>query len=319
MKKFYKAAVIGLGRIGSSYHSGKITRTHVEAYLKNNKITNVVGVDLDYRARKNFLKRWGKKMEVFSNVKDMLNKIQPDIVSICVPSNSILDVVKEFSNKLPKLFFLEKPVLVNYNLSKKLIEAINKTPTAVNYHRSWDPSHNIFFNHIHKNKKVISIRVLYNKGMFNYSSHAIALLIKNFGKVIKVKTIDFQSHNKKKNDPSYSFILDFKNGIKALFQGFDEVSYDLFELEILTNKGLFSIKSAGCRKRVELPKKNFFYKDYNQLTDVSYPIKDGQIEGLDQAIQNITNFLDGKDKNLLCDLTTSLEVSKVISEVSKNQ
>ena len=55
------------------------------------------------------------------------------------------------------------------------------------------------------------------------------------------------------------------------------------------------------------------------MTDVSYPIKDGQIEGLDQAIQNITNFLDGKDKNLLCDLTTSLEVSKVISEVSKNQ
>ena len=197
MKNFYKAAVIGLGRIGSSYHSGKIIRTHTEAYLKSNKIIDVIGVDTNYVARNNFLKRWGKKMKVFSSVKDMLNKIQPDIVSVCVPSNSIFDVVKEFSNKLPKLFFLEKPVLINYNFSKKLIKAINKTPTAVNYHRSWDPSHNIFFNHIHKTTKVISIRVLYNKGMFNYSSHAIALLIKNFGKVLNIKTIDFQSHNKK--------------------------------------------------------------------------------------------------------------------------
>ena len=55
------------------------------------------------------------------------------------------------------------------------------------------------------------------------------------------------------------------------------------------------------------------------MIDVSYPMKDGQIAGLEQAVQNIINFLDGKDKNLLCDLTTSLEVSRVISEVYNNQ
>ena len=86
MSNFYKAAVIGLGRIGSSYPSYKSSRTHTEAYLKNKKIINVVGVDINSKARRKFVKKWGNELEVFSNVKDMLSKKQPDIVSICVPT-----------------------------------------------------------------------------------------------------------------------------------------------------------------------------------------------------------------------------------------
>ena len=66
---------------------------------------------------------------------------------------------------------------------------------------------------------------------------------------------------------------------------------------------------------MELPKKNAFYPNYNQLIDIPHKIPDGQVEGLSQAIKNIVNFLDGKDKSLFCDLTISLEASKVMTEV----
>ena len=315
MSNMYRAVVIGLGRIGSSYPSSKIPRTHVEAYLKNKRVKLVAGVDPDNKARKNFLNKWGKNLTVFSNVETMLSKIQPDIVSICVPTSSLISVVEHFSKKLPKLFFLEKPVIVDYNHSKSLIRAINKIPTAVNYHRCWDPSHINFFNQIQKSRKIISIRVAYNGGMFNNSSHIIALLVKNFGKVSNVRKLDMQTHNLKNTDPSFSFILDFKCGFHAIFQGFDVVKYDLLELEMITGSGIYSIKSGGCRKRLEKPKKNAFYPNYNHLIDAPYSILDGQVEGLPQAVKNIVNFLDGKDKSLLCDLTVSLEVSKIMTDV----
>ena len=185
----------------------------------------------------------------------------------------------------------------------------------MNYNRCWDPSHNLFFDKIKKLNSIVSIRVIYNGGMFNTSSHIISLLIKNFGKISNVRKSYIQKYNLKNTDPSFSFILYFKCGIQAVFQGFDEIKYDLLELEIITSSGIYSIKSGGCRKRLELPKKNAFYPNYNQLIDIPHKIPDVQVEGLSQAIKNIVNFLDGKDKSLFCDLTISLEASKVMTEV----
>jgi len=308
----YHAAVIGLGRIGSSYPSGKIPRTHTGAYLENKRITVVAGVDSDEKARNDFLEKWGSNTPVFSTVKDMLSDMQPDIVSICVPAPTLTDVVKEFSQMPPKLFFLEKPVVVDPDNSRSLLKAINKIPTAVNYHRCWDPAHIHFFEHVLESDRVVSIRVIYAKGMFNYASHMIALLIRYFGTVTNVRNMPTQTHNELNPDPSFSFILEFDHGVQAIFQGFDDIPYDLLELEIMTTTGLFSLKSAGCRKRQELPKNDTFYPNYTQLVGVPYPAQDGQVEGLAQAVENMVNFLDGTDDELLCDLSISLEVFNVM-------
>lgn len=315
MISLYNTVVIGLGRIGSSYPSNENPRTHAEVYLKNKRTNLIAGVDPDNTARKNFLKKWGKNIPVFENVKAMLSKIQPDIVSICVPTSSLINTVKHFSKKPPKLFFLEKPVLEDYRNSKNLVKIINKIPTAVNYHRCCDPSHTLFFNQIKKLGTIISIRVIYNGGMFNTASHIIALLIKNFGEISNVRKLDIQKKNLKNIDPSFSFMLDFKCGIQTIFQGFDEIKYNLLELEMVTSSGIYSIKSGGCRKRIEKPKKNAFYPNYNQLIDSPCPMPDRQIEGLSQAVNNIVNFLDGKEKKIFCDLNISLEVSKVMTNV----
>ena len=69
------------------------------------------------------------------------------------------------------------------------------------------------------------------------------------------------------------------------------------------------------QKTFRATKKNAFYPNYNQLIDIPHKIPDGQIEGLSQAVKNIVNFLDGKDKSLVCDLTISLEVSKIMTSI----
>lgn len=320
MKYPYQAAVIGLGKIGSFYPSDGVSRTHMDAYTKNKRIDVIAGVDPNKKAQKYFLNRWKQNIPVFSTVKEMLFKLSPDIVSVCAPTYRLIEIIKDFSKKPPKLFFLEKPVSDDFDSSKKIFKLIKNIPVAVNYHRCWDPSHLLFFKKVLNSGKVISISIKYNKGMFNYSSHIIALLIYHFGSVIDLKELESQNYNIKNSDPSYSFILNFKYGIQAIFQGFDNIKYDLLELEILTTKGIFSIKSAGCRKRVEKPKKNVFYPNYIQLDDVHHNEKDGQVRGLSQAVNNIINFLDGKDKKLSCNLGISLEVSNIMCKIqNKNK
>ena len=312
MTESYLAVVIGLGRIGSSYSSDDIPRTHAGAYSENERITLAAGVDSDEEARINFSQKWGSDIPVFSTVKEMLSKIQPDIVSVCVPPPILTNIVEEFSQTPPKLFFLEKPVVVDPDNSQRLLKAINKIPTAVNYHRCWDPSHIHFFKHALESEQVISIRIIYAKGMFNYASHMIALLIQYFGAVANVSGILTKTYNASNLDPSLSFIIEFDHGIQAVFQGFDNITYDLLELEIMTTTGLFYLKSAGCRRRQELPKNDAFYPNYSQLIDVPYPEQDGPVEGLTQAVENIVNYLDGTDDELSCDLILSLGVLDVM-------
>ena len=73
--------------------------------------------------------------------------------------------------------------------------------------------------------------------------------------------------------------------------------------------------SSTITTTIEKPKKNAFYPNYNQLIDSTCAIQDRQIEGLSHAVNNIVNFLDGKEKNIICDLNISLEVSKVMTNV----
>ena len=96
MTNCYQAAIIGLGRIGSSYPSSDIPRTHAGAYSQNQRISIAAGVDSNSLARKEFLHKWGGDIPVYSTVKEMLSDMQPDIVSICVPPPKITDVVAEF-------------------------------------------------------------------------------------------------------------------------------------------------------------------------------------------------------------------------------
>jgi len=318
MVKLYKAAVIGLGRIGSSYPSIDIQRTHVGAYLANERINVVACVDSDAKAREEFLNKWGSDIPVCASVKELLAMVQPDIVSVCVPPKAVIDIVEEFQLKRPKLFFIEKPVVTDPGNAKKLLEIINNVPTAVNYHRCWDPAHIYFFENLLKAERIISIRVLYSKGMFNYASHLIALLIRYFGTVKDVTCMPVQSYNCIYSDPSLSFILSFKSKIHAFFQGFDDLPYELLELEVMTTSGLFYLKSGGCRRRQELPKKNSFYTDYTQLVDVPYSLPDSQVEGLQQAVKNIINYLDGIDTELSCDLSLSLDVFDAMWRVKES-
>ena len=317
MGHYFTAAVVGLGRIGSSYPSTKIPRSHTAAYLENDRIKIIAAVDPNPLARLNFRKKWGNDIKVFSSVNKMITSEQhPDIVSLCITPDAIEKTIKDFESFQPKLYFLEKPAVTNQNQCRKLLSAVNATPVAVNYHRCWDPKIGAFIEKI-KTKKIFTIRVLYSKGIFNYASHIIALLIQNFGEATSAVQIPTQEKSSVSNDQSYSFCLNFEQKIVAFFQGADGLDYDLLEVDFITDEGIYSLKSGGCRQRIEVPVKDLFYENYSSLSDAKIDNGDGQNEGLPQAVDNIINFLDKKINRLNCDLKTAISVFELINQVTK--
>ena len=98
----------------------------------------------------------------------------------------------------------------------------------------------------------------------------------------------------KNKDVSLSFALGFDQGFSVIFQGVDNLNYEMLEIDFITNNGIYSLKSGGCRKRHEKPIDNLFYENYTSLSDALELQADGQVEGLQQAIENIVNFLDKK-------------------------
>ncbi len=316
MSNIYSAVVVGLGRIGALYPSNVIPRSHIAAYNLNSRVKIVAGIDPSLDARQKFKKMWGKDIQLFKSVKEMLDAdIYPDIVSICLEPKRLINAVKDFESYKPKIFFLEKPTITTQGQRDELKLILENTPTAINYHRCWDPKHQIFFDDI-KSKKVFTFRILYSKGAFNYASHIIALLIKHYGEIQSVSSI-IENENKTTEDPSESFIILFGNGLSAIFHGVDEVDYDLLELDAVTDDGIYSLKSGGCRKRHEVPIKNLYYDNYKSLNDSVVDNEDGEIEGLSQAIENIIDFLDNKTDILECDIKCGISVFNALNEIRK--
>jgi predicted dehydrogenase len=315
MSKKYTAAVVGLGRVGSLYPSHKVPRTHTAAYDKHPRIKMIAGVDPSSDARQNFVKKWGNKIPLFSSVDEMLTaKVTPEIVSICTPPEILLKNVESFAEQPPKMFFLEKPSVSNRYQSDSLQEMIGNIPTLINYHRCWDPNHVKFFSRL-IGKKIITIRVIYSKGLLNYASHIVALLVQNCGMIDSVSKFNHKYIDKMIIDPSFDFIIKFEAGFDAFFQGFDGIPYELLELEVITDSGIYSLKSGGCRQRFEQPVDSIFYPNYKQLIDSQLNIKDSQVEGMLQAVDNIVDYLDKKTDKLQCDLRCGLDVFNIMEQV----
>ena len=315
MNPSYTAAVIGLGRVGSSYPSEDVPRTHTAAYLNHPKVNLVAAIDPNIQSREKFKFQWGAEIKLFPSVEDMFSsEIYPDIVSICTKPKILQINLKDVIKNPPKIIFLEKPAVSNKEQLNQILKITSDIPTAINYHRCWDPKHRIFFENLSR-EKILTVRVLYNKGLFNYATHIIALLIKNLGKVISVTKISNKEDYAILGDPSYQFILHFEKGFYAMFQGLDNINYDLLETDFITESGIYSLKSGGCRQRFEKPVDNAYYPNYRLLTDSKLEIDDAQVEGLPQAVENIVDYLDHKVDKLECDLKCGLEVFKIVQQV----
>ena len=148
MNSSYRAAVIGLGRMGSTFDD-EMTRggsiylpyCHTPAYVASPHTVLVGGADLNDEQRSIYAERWDMEGHVYSDYRELLEKEKPDIVSVCTTARVRADIVEDLACYGVKAIWAEKPIALTLAEADRMVSicAEHNVTVAVNCARRWNP------------------------------------------------------------------------------------------------------------------------------------------------------------------------------------
>ena len=243
----YKAAIIGLGRMGHLFETDKLNintpRTHTGAYkFLEDKINLVSACDIRQDRLNLYNKIWGIN-NLYSDYKEMLKNEEIDILSVCTHAPEHKEMVMEAANSGVKAVLCEKPISTNLKDAEEMIDKCNEKGIIlyINYTRRFD-------DQWRKVKEIIdngdigeltTINAYSSAGLLNGGSHLFDLLRYYNGEVDSVYA---KIKKDESTDPSGFGMLEFKNGSHA-FVDIDFRDYVLFRINLLGYKG--SVRIGG--------------------------------------------------------------------------
>lgn len=306
-----RAAIIGAGSIGAWKESkfdsvgGKNIFTHAHAFTEHPQI-ELIGIVDEYPLK---AERAGEKWScpAFDSI-SKLAQYEPEIVSICTPTETHLEVFREVSEKLnPKLVILEKPCGMNLEECKEI--AASKIPVMVNYSRNFNHHY-----HLDLDVEFYSARLLYTRGFRHEACHALNLFNRWFGKFLSGSILPrgFIA-DRDYRDPSIPVYLQYEKCPSVVCLPMDGRKYSVFDIEIVTDKGIMHFKEHGDVYEFE-GLEDSIYGDYQALGGVSGKLKTGMNHNLFNMADNAVNFIR-EGAPLLCTAKDALEIHKVYRDL----
>ena len=149
--RVYRAAIIGCGRIADTIEDELdsapgwqlLPFSHAGAYQRSSRVTLVAASDPHPDRRAAFGQRRAVSPDhLYADHREMLDREQPDLISVCVPTRYHADVALHVaSHPGVKAIFLEKPIAQSLADADRLITAFErrKLAVAINHTRTWDP------------------------------------------------------------------------------------------------------------------------------------------------------------------------------------
>ena len=262
--KVKKCVIIGCGKIAGDSDSvdGTFIRTHAKAYKENSKCCLTAVCDINIKRAKRFAEKWN--VPVYgTNTSEILKEVNPDIVSICTPTNCHENDFVLALQSGAKYIWMEKPAAPDMKSLQRMERKAKKFAAQVwiNYSRRYDPGFHILTDALPGLKGVQTVRACYTKGLHHNGCHMIDLLLWLFG---PVKNFEITSVLRDPHYPAISARLQHRNAVVDLI-GLDYKNYSLFDLDILGNKGRIKIIDGGHTIQFENIKSDKYYRGYKSL------------------------------------------------------
>ena len=153
MAKQYRAAVIGLGRMGSTFDDEKSAwdraprpHAHTPCYRAAG-VEVVAGADPHDGQREAYRRKWGIEA-LYADYREMLEREQPDILSICTTAKPrariLLDAVETGAPRGLKAIWAEKPISISLAEADEMVAACQRAgiALAIGCSRAWSPMYN---------------------------------------------------------------------------------------------------------------------------------------------------------------------------------
>ena len=322
----YRAAVVGLGRIGFEFaldRKREQPASHCAAYHRNPRTVLAAGVDTDLK-RLEFFHHIFPKAATFSDLSQMFSECQPDIVSVSVSEESHLSVVQNVIAHKPHLVVLEKPVALNVEDGQQIIECAknNNVPVLVNHNRRFADDYRQtkqlidsgILGDIHTcDAKLWAGSVIYSRSRFEHGecsllhdgTHLLDILRylfgENFGSpnVTAVRTSERTTKNEQTGETVIETDLVRYLNIQYIFgqtvvnvEISGEKKYFGFELDIIGSKGRVIVGNGYYK--VYLAQKSPFYENFTSLVRQKQYHSFKKTHYFSNMVHNCADFLDGK-------------------------
>jgi predicted dehydrogenase len=151
-QKSYRVCIIGLSGIGArppladgDQGMGNVMpHTHIHAYHHLPELS-VVGIcDLNEQLIEETKNHWSEiypGLQGFTDYRQMIASLSPDILSVVTSDNRHADIVVDAASMGVRAIFCEKPIATNLADADRMIEAVEKhrTVMSVNHSRRWMP------------------------------------------------------------------------------------------------------------------------------------------------------------------------------------
>ena len=240
---------------------------------------------------------------------------------LAVPDEFHFEYLNKIIKYKPKIVVCEKPLTNSVNLSNNIIKKYseNGIDLAVCFQRRYDQDFINIKREFCSNSlgKFLSGSVIYSKGIMHNGSHAVDILRFIFGEVKQVKSFS-KSIDYKKNDPTVSAIISFKDGNIHFITG-DERFHSLFEIDLIFEKKRFRITESGNYIDIFEVGSDPIYVGYSSLNK-----KESRVSTLGFALKNmwssVVKHLSGEEKlsSLAQDSFKTQEVcEKIINLINK--
>jgi len=131
MQKKYRAGIVGCGAI---------SRAHAKTYQKHERADLVAAADINPHALKIFTEEFSVS-STYTDYKEMLDKEDLDIISVCTWHGSHAEVTIAAAEKGVKGIICEKPMCINLGQADAMIKACEKSGTklTVEHNKRYDP------------------------------------------------------------------------------------------------------------------------------------------------------------------------------------
>ncbi len=184
----YRAAVIGLGRMGSTFDD-EIQRggslflpyCHAPAYEASPHTELVAGADPHAEQRAIFGERWGLSSDhLYADHKEMLEKEDIDVVSVTTTAKFRARIVQDAALAGVKAIWAEKPISFSLEEADAMVSTCAEAGAAlaVNCARRWNPFYHEARQMVEGGElgAILQVTVYAQSGISHNGSHAIDII-----------------------------------------------------------------------------------------------------------------------------------------------
>lgn len=265
--------VVGCGNIAGGFDEDRAADawplTHAGAFTRHGGFRLAACVEPDAQRRQAFMVRWSVAMG-YADLADIEERAAFDVISICSPTALHAAHLEQALRLRPRLVFCEKPVTPSAAATLQWVEAFERAgiALAVNHTRRWAPDIVRLKAELAAGKfgRLRSVVGHYNRGVLNNGSHMIDLCRDLFGPLRALwagaAVADFWP-----DDPTIAATLETESGVPLSLVPSHAADYALFELEIVTERGMLVMEQGGLAWRWREAARSRQFAGYRSLAD----------------------------------------------------